>query len=514
MIAREAVRQPPMLLDSGGLIARRIIELPNHDEDMGAMLLRDMLWHLHHEVGDGTATAAVVCEAIYNRGLRYLAAGGNAMRLRPYLETAMKTALNLLGDMSIPVEGREMLGQLADSVCQDPALAKLLGEIFDIIGQFGHLEIRTGYGRGLEREYVEGMYWESGILSRQSLADDATLKATLENAAILISDLPVDTHSDLIPVLTLALAAKTKSLIIVTPQISAQASSFLLANTKPDVFQPLAVKTPGVGVDAQAAALDDLAILTGGRSLLKVSGTSMQSVRWQDLGHARRVWANQSFFGVVGGKGRPVALRHHISALRGAFARTRDSEASQGIQQRLGKLMGGAATLWIGGSSDAEIQMRKGAAEQAANVLRGAVSEGVLPGGGVALLACCSAFQETAKQSTDPDERAACQILLTALQAPFRTLMTNAGFDAGEVLAQIDLSRPREGFDVMTAQPVDMIQAGILDSSSVIKAAMRSAIGSAALALTIDVLVHRKHPEVVTDPSHQPLILHRSLAKR
>ena len=500
MIGREAVEQPPILFDSGGLIARRIVEIRNNDEDMGAMLLRDMLWHLHKEVGDGTATAAVMCEAIYHQGVRYLAAGGNVSRLRRYLETGSDMALALLAAMSMPVVGREQLGRLAESSCHDPELAKLLGEIFDVIGQFGHLEIRTRYGRGLEREYVEGMYWEGGILARQSFTDTPRRKATLEDAAILISDLPLETPEDVLPVLKLALAARARSLIIVTPQVSARAISCLLANTRPDAFQPLAVKTPGVLVDAQAVALDDLAILTGGRPLLKASGASLQRVRWEDLGHARRVWANQSRFGVVGGKGSPVALRQHIAALRAAFARTQDSAARDAIQQRLGKLMGGAATLWIGGISDTEIQTRKGTAERTANVLRGAVSEGALPGGGVACLACSVVLHQVASQSTDPDERAAHRILSLALEAPFRALLLNAGYEPGGVLAQMNLSSPRHGFDVLTGHPVDMIEAGILDSSSVVRAAVRRAIGTAALALTIDVLVHRRQPELVTEP--------------
>ncbi len=498
LIGREAVDRAPMLFDSAELIAQRIIELPNQSQDMGAMLLRDMLWHLHQEVGDGTATAAVIFEAVFKGGLRYLEAGHNAMQLRRCLEAALGTVLCQLSAMSVPAEGKQKLEQLARSVYYDPPLATLMGEIFNVIGQYGHLEIRTTYGRGLEREYIEGMYWEGGLLTRSMLQDAAKLEATVENAAILISDLPVVTQEDVIPVLELALANRARSLVLVTPQISTQAIAILRANTRPDVFEVLAVKLPGASIDTQMAAMADLAILTGGRSVLKDTGTSLKRIRWEDLGQARRVWADQFFFGVVGGKGNAVALRQHVSALRQMFSQTEDVQLRTSIQQRLGKLMGGAATLWIGGISDTEVKLRADAAERTANVLRGAVSDGVLLGGGIALLACSSALQQKAAQSSDPNECAAYKILGDALQAPFQTLVTNAGYDAGEAIAQLDLSMPNCGFDVVTGQPADMIGAGIFESAAVVKAAVRSAISSGALALTIDVLVHHKKPELVT----------------
>jgi len=497
-IARVLSDRTPELLDNGGMIARRIIQLANCDEDMGAMFIRHLLWRLHEKVGDGTATAAALFQSVYNQGVRYVTSGGNAMQLRRYLEKGMRVTLDELTGMAVHLEGKERLAQIAESICYDPPLAKMLGEIFDIIGEYGRLEILSGHSRELEREYVEGMYWTGGIRSRQMITDHTQFRTEMENAAILISDLKIEDPRQLMPLVEMARQAEIRSLLITAQKLSDSAVSLLLAASQdPSQFQAIAVKARGLAADDQAAAMEDLAILTGGRPFVNAAGYTLSGVKSQDLGRARRVWADRFSFGIVGGKGDPRALRKHIANLRAVFRQAKDPAVRKKLRERIGKLMGGSATLWVGGTTELEIEARKELAERTANVLRGAIMEGVVPGGGVSLLACRPALQRMVDQSTDPDERAAYRILIKALEEPIRTILTNAGHNASEVMAEIKRAGAGYGFDVRSRQVVDMVQAGIFDAASVQKAAVHSAIAGAALALTVDVLIHHKKPEEV-----------------
>jgi chaperonin GroEL len=260
------------------------------------------------------------------------------------------------------------------------------------------------------------------------------------------------------------------------------------------------VKTPGFGLSDQAADLQDLALLTGGRPLLAAAGQTLESVKLEDLGRARRAWADPYNFGLSGGKGDSRQLRQHIAHLRTAHSRIEDLKEREKLQQRIGKLLGGSATLWIGGATESEIKIRKALAERTAQALRGAVQAGVLPGGGAALLACRPLLQERLDRSSSVDERAAYRILLRAVEEPARTLLSNAGYEASEIMAKINRAGVGYGFDLNSRQVVDMAQAGVFDVAQVQQEAVRAAIATAALALTIDVLVHRKKPQESLEP--------------
>lgn len=505
-IDRIADKRMPELLDDGGTIARRIIQLPGRNEDVGAMFIREMLWRLHDQVGDGTATAAVLFQKVYNEGVRYLAAGGSAQQLHDHLHRGMTLIIDQISAMSTHLEGKENLAGIAESVCYDPPLAKLMGEIFDIIGEYGRIEIRGGRTRELKREYVEGMYWERGLISREMIDDQQRLRTDLENAAILISDLDIDDPSQLLPPMAMALEAKLPALFMIVGSLSDKALSLLLANQQPDKFKVIVVKTPGWGKEEQAAALADLAVLTGGRPFIKVAGDTFSRMKPADLGQARRVWADRNNFGIIGGKGSARALREHIAKLRTAYARTDQPAPRDKLRARIGKLLGGSATLWIGGVTEHDIEARKEVANRTASAMRAAITEGVVPGGGVALLACRSALQQKLDQSSDADERAAYHILLQAIEEPVRTIAANAGHDPSRVMAQITLAGPGHGFDVISEQVVDVTEASIYDATMVQKMAVFHALSSAALALTIDVMIHRNgqgQPTPVVTPARK-----------
>jgi chaperonin GroEL len=484
----------PEFLDDGAIIARRIIQLSNREEDMGAMYLRHLLWKMRETIGDGTATAAVMFHTIYNHGIRYIVAGGNAMRLRLYLEEGVKVILYGLETMVIRLQGKEQFARLAETICYDPPLAKMLGEIFDIIGEYGHLDIRTGRSRELEREYIEGMYWGGGVFSREVIEDPMLGRVQLENVAILISDLEIKEPQELLPILDMAVHADIKSLILVASAISDRALSVLLIKPNREKIQVIPVKAPARDTLTRSEALQDLAMLTGGQAFYQAAGGALSSVQVNDLGHARRAWADASNSGIVGGKGDPRRLRRYIAQLRAALMNINEPAGHSHMQERIGKLISGSAVLWVGGYSPLAIEARKALAERTSEAMRGAIREGVLPGGGVALLACQEALQKRMRSAEDADERTAYSILLKAIQTPIRTLVANAGFEPDKVLHQILLAGPGFGFDVIHGQVVNMAQSGLFDASSVVKAATFNAVHGAALALTIDILIHRKYP--------------------
>lgn len=480
----------PEILDQAGVIARRVLALPDPNENVGAMLVRHLMWQITERVGDGGATAGLLFLSVYEGGRTYVAAGGNPMLLRRHLEAAARVVLAELGQMVRPVEGRAELTKLAQSVCFDAPLAGVLGEIFDIIGEYGGLDIRIGRGRDLEREYVEGMYWDGGLLSRELTTDVARLRGELENAAVLISNLEITDGRELAEFLARCAADGVTTLFVVARSISNEALRVLVVNNNAGSVKTIAARCPLSGTTVHDD-LEDMAVLTGGRALHADAGDTLRSARLADLGRARRAWVDKDYLGVSGGGGDPRTVRAHLATLRSAYAASqRDGEARQNLRRRIGKLLGGAATLWIGAATEAEMAPRKALAERTAESLRAALLEGVLPGGGAAFLACRRALRECGAAAESTDERAAYRILARALDAPTRALLRNAGADIAAAMSAIDAAPPGFGFDIESGQVVDMAAAGVLDVAAVTRMALTSAVSGAAMALTTDVLVH------------------------
>jgi chaperonin GroEL len=490
----------PEFLDDGGLIARRIIELPDRDEDMAAMLVRSMIVRQHELVGDGTTTAAVLLEAIFNEGLRYIVAGGNAMQLRRHLEGAIPLMLSALDEMVTPLQDQSALTNMACSLCHDHEMAVLLGEAFDLVGGYGRVEIREGYGRKLHLEYVEGVYYDTGLVSRAILPDDTATRIELTDPAFLICDFTIDNHSDLYPVLQTAFQSGIKELVIILRNLSEQGISLLATNNRMDKLKTIAVKVPGWNPTDRMAALEDLCILTGATPILKDTGETLTQITPAHFGKARRVWADLQAFGLVGGGGGPQQIREHINRLKQSYHQATDVQKRGDALTRIGMLLGGSVTLWVGGFSEPEINTRKGQAVRSARTLRAAVEEGVVPGGGIALMRIGQKLKARLAAAENTDERAAYRILCEALTAPARTIYRNAGYEPSEVLAQLQFEDDTMGFDVMSSRVVDVAAAGIWDSVAVLKASLRNAIHTAALALTIDSFVHMRRVPMVKNP--------------
>ena len=511
--------KPPELLDKGGLIARRISGLPDRDADMGAMLLRQMLWGLYEDCGDGTATAALIFQSITNDGLKYLAAGGNAMRLREHLGDCLDVVLVALDEMTKPISGREQLAQLAECICHDPELADKLGEIFDFIGEHGQLDVRRGHTRFIEHDYMKGMYWRRGAVSRAMLrGGKETDRIVMNNCAILLSDLDIEEPAHLLPVINMLMRAGAKALLLVGEKFSESVINFILANKKPEDFRIVAVKTPGSTDDQRRAHLSDMAVITGAIPLFKAAGDTLStplsppnelggssdtarrdSRHATYFGQAKQVWVERTMFGLVSDRENQAELTEHLADLLEQVEYTTDKDNEAFLRERISKILGGVAILRIGDALPARMDSRIASAKETAKSLRRALRDGIVPGAGVALLACRAALEASPVEAGESDARAAQRMLLRALEAPIRTICHNAGFDSAKV-AELEGKPTGYGIDARSGAIVDVMDAGIIDVASVTKAAVRSAVTSAALALTIDVLLHHAQPEETYAP--------------
>lgn len=492
-VSRTHPGDAPELLDDGGLIARRIIALADRDADMGAMFIRQVLWRLREEVGDGTVSAAVMFKSIYDEGIKHLEMGGNALRLRAAIERFLPDLLAELSRLAIPLQGSESLQQFAKSICPDDQTAQLLSEIFDVIGENGFLEITNANGKQSEREYVEGAFWESGLASRSMLNDPRYLIARLENAALIVTDLEINDAKSLLPVLRMVLESKQMGFAILARKFSDDAAALLVNATNSGRLTAIGIKTPGTGESDQYANLQDLSLITGGRALLSTTGDSLDSLRAEDFGHARRIWADSDRFGIVGGKGDPMAVRLHLANLIRAENASDSNEARKKLRARIGRVNGGIGRLLVGGQTTSEQKHRREQTERASLVMRAALGEGILPGGGAAYLACRSVLDAQPGENEDFECAAARRILYQALGQPSLTIAANAGYKL------LDLP-PGKGFNALTGLPADMLADGIMDSAGVVKAALIAAVKGAALALTVDTLIHRAKPRFSPEP--------------
>jgi chaperonin GroEL len=485
--------KPPEVLDSGATIARRIVQIPNRDQDMGLMFARHMLWKLGEKTGDGTATAAVIFQELLNRGILYKTTGGNAMRLNHFLQQGMRLITAELDKQTIPLQGKHQLAGLAEGVCYDAEMASQLGDIFDTIGPFGRLELRSSQTHQMRHEYVQGVYWDSSPLHPEMILNKAEVNSVLMDGAVLATDLEIQEPAEVIEIMQTALEAGITKLLLVAASMSEKAFAPVLNPRNREKITVLAVKTPGVGLEDQAANLNDIAVLTGGRAIFRATQMRPQDVRPEDFGYARRITVYRQSFVVTSGKGDPARVRQHVERLQRAYQTTADADEAGKVIDRLGHLMNGSSTFWVNALTEADYEPRKELALRAARALRMALVEGVLPGGGIALLNCIPAVQEHLRGVEDSDEVAAYRMLEQALRAPFYTLLQNAGYNPGEALAQ--LPGDSTGFDVRSGKIVDMLETGIVDPALVVKEALRSAASGAGLLLTTDVLIHKRNPE-------------------
>jgi len=501
VVGREAVDQPPAIMDNAGIIARRIIEIANPCENTGAMLVRNVVWRLYEDVGDGTATAAILFGALYKEGHQMRASGMNMMRMRSYFMRGLTACQDELSNMAMKVENLQQLVCLAESTCFDAQLADLLGEAQGTLGEFGRVDIRISQHQESSLEFIEGSVWEEGVLSHEILAkyNRNSAQIDLDNAHVLLSNLKIETPEELIPLLDMAYRAGFKKLIIFAEQISDKALSMLTSNIA-NTIQVIPVKVPGADTSNQLDALTDLAKITGSRPILKATGESLENLCLKDLGTVKRFWASKSHFGIVYDQDENGALHEHYSHLEKAYSQAQDPEKRKLILERLGRLLLSSAVVKVGGSSRVITEARKATAVRTLPILCSALNEGIVPGGGTALLRCIPRLLDMADDASELEEKTAYRILARALQEPARVLMQNAGIEPSVNITDVLNADACYGFDVRSNCIVDLMEAGILNSVAVEKAIIREAIAGAAMALTIDTIIYPKNREVSQVP--------------
>ncbi|MFZ1752406.1 MAG: chaperonin GroEL [Caldilineaceae bacterium] len=484
-VSRDNRRRAPELLADGADIARRITALPNPHEGMGAYLARHIAWQMEENVGDGATTAVVIGRHILNESHRHIAAGHNAMSLRRGLEKGLEAALEALRGLAVPLGNAEQTIALATTITGDAVLGKYIEEVFDVIGPLGAVEVRKSYARVHDRRYIRGVLWNNGWISSYFTTEPG--KAVVEKPYILFSDRHLSSADDLIPLMGAIRKEGGRGLVVIATDVTGDALNLLVTNKQRGGLPTLAVKAPGLGLE-KAEVLADLAALCGGKVFLNVAGESLAKAALADLGQADEVQAIRSSFTIVGGRGRPAAIRERADDLRkripdASYGRERDR-----LIERQSKLTGGVAVLEIGGASDVEQEFLDERTEEAVRVVRLALQDGVVPGGGAAYLACIPAVE---RLTLSTDEAPAMAILCRALEAPIRAIISNAGIEAAPILARLQGRGAGWGYDVLRHEIAEMAAAHIVDPAKVAEAALRTGVSGALMGMTTDVLVYK-----------------------
>ena len=495
-------RGSPELLDDGGVIARRILQLPDRDADIGAMLLRETLWQQRERCGDGAATAAALYQTVYSEGRRFIKAGGDAMRLRQRLEAGLRIMLDNLRMQAREIASPQEIERLALCICGDQAIAEALADIFAVLSPHSPIEVRDG-GRELRHEFFLGSFWTSKVPSNSVFEGVLGGRVELSKTAWLISDFELHDLQALVALVTDVYQAGYDCLAIVAKSFSAQIIAAQGANRRMADFQLVFIEPTGL-LDEQADALADLASITGGQVLRTVTGHSPQAISRDQLGASELAWLERERFGIIAGSADETALRGQVAALEHRFAQSDDARQRALLRTRIGRLRGGSAVLYAPGSSESEMRYQKDLSERAIAAVRAALLGGVLPGGGRALLRCVEPLRAAFRASDDPLERAAGGILIAAAQAPCRQLLCNAGHEAPGIVIDQILSGLNgytvDLFDLRAGAEPHRVDADVIDSAEALMAAARHGIGGAALALTVDTIVHRVNPPLAIEP--------------
>lgn len=487
-IERTIRTKSPEILDDGALILRRVLSLQDPFEDMGAMLVRHAAWRVRGSVGDGTTTCAVLLGAMVRQGFRLLAAGYHGESLSRGMHRAMQVVLNQLENLARPIKGRDELVAVAQTVAQDRRLAEAVAEAVHTMGPEVFVQVEAGQGLDIDQDYVQGSHWPQGLFSSEFISDPIRGRIELDNPRILLTDLSLEDADQLRPILELMVGSRSRSLLVAAHEVSGPALGLMVANHRSGNLRLAAVHLPAPG--RQLEVLDDLAALTGAQVLSSAKGGLPASLNLEDLGKARLAWATRSAWGVIGGRVDPAPLKGRAQQLRGKLAASTDPEERESLRERLSKLLGGSVILRVGAPTKTEREVRLVGARKAVSALRVALSDGVVPGGGQAYLACVPRLAEL---KLPTEERAGAEILAEALIEPRRQLMRNQGKETPLSLAAAiagnlhNMNSPDNG-----AKPMDPLL--------VVAEALRVAVGAAAMALTTEVLVHAPRPERTLRP--------------
>jgi len=495
------LKPTPEPITDAATIARRITALPNRARDVGAMLLRSLVWRVHQRIGDGTATTAVLAQAILEQAHRYVAAGASPVRLQAGIQKATSRVITGLRDMATPVTSREQLAWVAYCTTQEPELSITLSEMFDQLGEHAHVEIENYMAPYLEREYIHGGRWQAKLISSHLISEAGTGKATCRECNVVLFNGNLTTADEVLPTIKILSQSEHKNLLLVAQKISGEALNILVASyvqNKPKL-QFVLVDLVNTGEKA-LNDLQDLSLLTGARLFNVETGDRLAAIKPADMGSAGYAEANSEYLLVSGGKGAPAALIEQIKGLH-KYLRSLAFDDDQGaeIEIRLGRLSGSQGILKIGAYTQKERDVLHQKAQQGVKSLQAARKGGTLPGGGTAYLHCIKLVEEM--ECADEDERMGYRAVARALRRPFEQLLQNAGeTNSGSLAHQIISSAPGMVFDIEDKIICSATEAGILDAARTLIASLETASSGAQMAISTEVLVLKRKPKISYEP--------------
>jgi chaperonin GroEL len=485
----------PVITKDGVTVAKEI-ELENRYENMGAQMVREVASKTSDVAGDGTTTATVLAEAIFREGLRNVSAGANPMMLKRGIERAVEAVVERLEKLSKPVGTRDQIRNVATIASNgDAAVGDILAEAMDKVGKDGTITVDEAKSIETTLEVVEGMQFDRGYLSPYFVTDPAAMETDLEDPLILIHEKKITSVKDLLPVLE-RVAKQSRPLLVIAEDVEGEALATLVVNKLRGVLNCCAVKAPGFG-DRRKAMLQDLAVLAGGKVISEDLGIKLENVELGDLGKAKRVLITKDDTTVIEGAAKKKDIDGRVAQIRREIAASKSNYDREKLEERLARLSGGVAVVKVGAATETEMKEKKARVEDALHATRAAVAEGVVPGGGVALLRAAAALDGL---SASGDEAVGIQILRRALEQPIRTIADNAGAEGSLIAQQVKSSTGAQGWDAERGSFADMIQSGIVDPTKVTRSALQNAASVAALMLTTEGLV-AEIPEKTREPS-------------
>jgi chaperonin GroEL len=474
----------PTITNDGVTIAREI-ELEDVFENQGAQLVREVATATNDVAGDGTTTATVLAQAIVHEGMKNVAAGANPMGLKRGIEAAVDAVVENLKEQSKDVSGREDIARIATVSSREREIGDVIADAIEKVGKDGVVNVEEGQTLGLELEFTEGMQFDKGYLSPYMITDPERMEAVLEDPFILIANSKIGAVKDLLPVLEQVIQSG-KPLLIVAEDVEGESLATIVVNKLRGTFQAVAVKAPGFG-DRRKRMLEDIAILAGGEVITEELGLKLENTKVSQLGHARRVVVDKDTTTIIDGAGESDAIKGRIKQLKSEIENTDSDFDREKLQERLAKLSGGVAVVKVGASTETEMKEKKHRVEDALQATRAALEEGIVPGGGVALLNAAKAIKVDG--FSDPDERTGAQIILRALEEPLRQLAYNAGLEGSVVVNNVRKATKGQGLNVDTNELEDLVKAGIIDPTMVTRSALQNAASIAKNILMTEAIV-------------------------
>ncbi|MDA0988332.1 MAG: chaperonin GroEL [Chloroflexi bacterium] len=473
----------PLVCSDGVTIAKEIV-LEDPFENMGAQLIKEAASKTNDVAGDGTTTATVLAQAILHEGFKNVTAGADPMSLKRGIDKAVAVVRDEIKKMSRPVEGRDQIAQVASLSAHEEAIGQLIAEVMEKVGKDGVITVEESKGLQYETEYVEGMQFDRGYVSPYFITNTERMEAVIEDPYILITDKKVSAVSDMLPALENALKV-TKNVVIIAEDVEGEALATLVVNKLRGTLSPLAVKAPGFG-DRRKSMLEDMAILTGASIISEETGRKFDSVTVEDLGRARRVVANKEDTTIVGGSGSDDAIQGRINSIKSQIEESTSDYDREKLQERMAKLSGGVAIIKVGAATEIELKEKKARVEDALSATRAAVEEGIVPGGGVALIRALDALENL---KLTGDEATGVRIIQKALEYPIRLIAENSGHEGSVILNKTREGKGDWGFDSDTEEYINLLEHGIMDPAKVTRAALENAASVATMMLTTESMV-------------------------